>query len=65
MPNLANSFSQSVPDPPPSGTSAMESLKLLADLYLHDPRSRIDTRRMGLNPSGGRVRVTIVIDIDV
>jgi hypothetical protein len=43
----------------------METLKCLADLYLHDPRSHIDTLRMGLSPSGGWVRVTIVIDIDV
>ena len=65
MLDSADSFSQSVPDPPPSGTSAMESLKHLADRYLHDPSSRIDTLRMGLSPSGGRLRVTIVFDIDV
>jgi hypothetical protein len=67
MPDFADSVSQSVPDPPPSGTSALavESLKCPANLYLHDPGSRIDTLRMGLSPSGGRLRVTIVIDIDV
>jgi hypothetical protein len=43
----------------------MESLKRLADRYLHDPGSRIDTLHMGLSPSGGRLRVTIVFDIDV
>jgi len=43
----------------------MESLIRLADRYLHDPGSRIDTLRMGLSPSGGRLRVTIVFDIDV
>jgi len=61
----ANSFSQSVPEPPPSGTSAVESLKRLADRYLQDPGARIDTLRMGLSPSGGRLRVMIVFDIDV
>ena len=65
MLDSANSFSPSVPDPPPSGTSAMESLKNLADRYLHDPGSRIDTLRMGLSPSGGRLRVTVVFEIDV
>ncbi len=65
MPDLANSFSQSVPDTLPPGTSAMESLRRLADRYLHDPGSRIDTLRMGLSPSGGRLRVTIMFDIDV
>ncbi len=43
----------------------MEGLKRLADRYLHDPGSRIDTLRMGLSPSGGRLRVTITFDIDV
>jgi len=65
MPDFANSLSQSVPGPPPSGTSATESLIRLADRYLHDPGSRIDTLRMGLSPSGGRLKVTIVFDIDV
>ncbi len=65
VPDLANSFPQSVPDTFPPGTSAMESLKRFADRYLHDPGSRIDTPRMGLNPSGGRLRVTITFDIDV
>ncbi|KAH9026871.1 hypothetical protein EDB84DRAFT_1677613 [Lactarius hengduanensis] len=67
MLDFANSFSQSVPDSPPSpsGTLAMESLKRLVDRYLHDPGSRMDTLRMGLSPSGGRLRVTIMFDIDV
>jgi len=65
MPDFGNSFSQSVPDSPPSRTSAMESLKRLADRYLHDPGSRIDTLRMELSSSGGRLRVAIMFDIDV
>ncbi|KAI9444430.1 hypothetical protein BJY52DRAFT_431118 [Lactarius psammicola] len=65
IPDFANSSSQGVPDSPSSGTSAMESLKCLADRYLHDPGTRIDTLRMGLSPSGGRLRVTIMFDIDV
>ncbi|KAI9434447.1 hypothetical protein H4582DRAFT_1977582 [Lactarius indigo] len=65
MLDFANSFSQSVPDSLPSGTLAMESLQRLVDRYLHDPGSRMDTLRMGLSPSGGRLRVTIMFDIDV
>ena len=65
MLGATNSLSQSVPDPPPSETSAMENLKCLADRYLHDPGSRIDTLRVGLSPSGSRLRVTVVFDIDV
>ena len=67
MPGLVNSLSQSIPDPPPSGTSAsaMESLKRLADRYLYDPGLRVDMLRMELKPSGGRMRVTIMIDINV
>jgi len=64
MPDLANS-SQNVPGSPPGGTLAMENLKRLADRYLHDPGSRIDTLRLGLSPSGGRLRVMIVFDMDV
>lgn len=65
IPDLANSASHSVHNPQPSGELAMESLRHLADRYLHDPGSRIDTLRMGLSPSGGRLRVMIVFDIDV
>ena len=65
MPDIADPISQSVPDSSPSGTLAMESLRRLADRYLHDPGSRIDTLRMGLSPSSGRLRVMIVFDIDV
>ena len=65
MPDFVDPISQSVPDPPPSGTLAMESLRRLADRYLHDPGSRIDTLRMGLSPSSGRLRVMIVFDMDV
>jgi len=63
--DFANSFTQNVPDSTPSGTLAMESLKRLADRYLHDPGSRIETLRMGLSPSGGRLRVIIEFDMDV
>jgi hypothetical protein len=65
MPAFANPVSQSVPTPPPPGALAMESLRRLADRYLHDPGSRIDTLRIGLSPSGGRLKVMIVFDIDV
>jgi len=65
MTEFADPLSQSVPDSSSSGTLAMESLKRLADRYLHDPGSRIETLHMGLSPSGGRLRVTIVFDMDV
>ncbi|KAN0134415.1 hypothetical protein V8E53_007913 [Lactarius tabidus] len=65
MPDFANPFSQTVPGSELPGTLAMESLKRLADRYLHDPGSRIDTLRLGLSPSSGRLRVTIMFDIDV
>jgi hypothetical protein len=65
MPDFADSFSQTVPGSGLPGTLARESLKRLADRYLHDPGSRIDTLRLGLSPSGGRLRVTIMFDIDV
>lgn len=45
--------------------SAKECLKRLADRYLNDPCSQVDTLRMGLTPSGGRLRVMIVLDIDI
>ena len=65
IPDLENSVSQSVHNRQPSGALARESLRHLADRYLHDPGCRIDTLRMGLSPSGGRLRVMIVFDIDV
>ena len=65
MLDAANSLCQSVPDRSLSGTAAMETLKRLADRYLHDPGLRIDTLRMGLSPSGGRLRVMIVFDLDI
>jgi hypothetical protein len=39
-------------------------MERLANRYLNDPGSRIDTLRVGLSPSGGRSRVMIVFDID-
>ncbi len=66
MPDVADPFSRSVPaEFTPSRMLAMERLKGLADLYLHDPGSRVGALRMGLSPSGGRLRVMIVLDIDV
>jgi hypothetical protein len=44
---------------------AMESLKRLAERYVQDPGSQVDTLRMGMSPSGGRLRVMIVLDIDI
>ncbi len=65
MPDVADAFSRSVPESAPSGMLAMESLKRLSDRYLHDPGSRVGALRMGLSPSGGRLRVMIVLDIDI
>jgi len=63
MSDVADPFSRSVPESAPLGVSAVEGLKRLADRYLHDPGSQVDTLRMGLSPSG-RLRVMIVVDID-
>jgi len=64
-PDVADPISRSVPESVPSGMLAMESLRRLADRYLHDPGSQVETLRMGLSPSGGRLRVMIVLDIDI
>ncbi|KAH9022730.1 hypothetical protein EDB83DRAFT_1993094 [Lactarius deliciosus] len=64
MPDVADTF-RSVPEFAPSGMSAMDDLKRLADRYLHDPGSQVNTLRMGLSPSSGRLRVMIVLDIDI
>src|SRR6266702_2302149 len=67
MPDVADAFSRSVPESAPSTgrMSAMEGLKRLADCYLHDPGSQVDTLRMGPSPSDGQLRVVIILDIDV
>jgi len=64
MPDFVDPFSQNVPNSDPSRTSAMENLKQLANRYLHKPDSRVDTLRMGLNPSGRRFMVMIVLEVD-
>ncbi len=65
MPDVVDPFSRSVPEFARSGMSAIEGLKRLADRYLNDPCSQVDTLHMGLSPSGGRLRVMIVLDIDI
>ena len=65
MPDVANTFSQNVPDTDSSRMSATEDLKRLMTRYLANPDSRIDTFRVGLSPSGGRLRVMIMLDIDI
>ena len=57
--------SRSVPESVSSGMSAKECLKRLADRYLNDPCSQVDTLRIGLTPSGRRLRVMIELDIDI
>ncbi len=42
----------------------MEDLKRLANRYLHNPDSRVDTLRMGLSPTGSRFMVMILLEID-
>ncbi|KAI9455945.1 hypothetical protein BJY52DRAFT_1188164 [Lactarius psammicola] len=64
MPDVANPFSRNVPNTDPSGTSAMEDLKRLANRYLDNPDSRVDTLRMGLSPSGRRFMVMILLEVD-
>ncbi|KAI9455943.1 hypothetical protein BJY52DRAFT_616991 [Lactarius psammicola] len=65
MPDVADAFSRSVPESVPSRMSAMEGLKRLSGRYLHDSGSQVGALRMGLSPSGDRLRVTIVLDIDI
>ncbi|KAH9081445.1 hypothetical protein EDB83DRAFT_2512312 [Lactarius deliciosus] len=62
---LADPFSRNFPNPGSSRTSATEDLKRLASRCLHNPDSRLDTFRMGPNPSGGRLRMIIVLDVDI
>lgn len=63
MPHVVDPLPRSVYESVPS---AAESLKRLADRYLHDPGSQVDALRVGLGPSGGRrLRVIIVLDIDI
>ncbi|KAH9065549.1 hypothetical protein EDB87DRAFT_853593 [Lactarius vividus] len=65
MPDIADAFSRSVPESAPFGMSAVDGLKRLADRYLHDPGSQVNTLRMGPSPSDGRLRVVIVLDVDI
>jgi hypothetical protein len=64
MPEVADPFSQNVPNSDPSRMPATEELKCLMSRYLDNPDSQIDTFRVGLSPSGSRLRVMIVLDID-
>jgi hypothetical protein len=41
-----------------------EDLKCLADRYLHNQDSRVETLRMGLSPSGSRFMVMILLEVD-
>jgi hypothetical protein len=65
MPEGADPFSQNVPNPDPSRMSATEDLKRLMSRYLDNPDSQVDTFRVGLSPSGSRLRVMIMLDIDI
>jgi hypothetical protein len=64
-PDVAAPPSSRVLESVPSRMLAMESLKSLAERYVQDPGSQVDTLRMGMSPSGGRLRVVIVLDIDI
>jgi hypothetical protein len=65
MPEGTDPFSQNVPNPDPSRMSATEDLKRLMSRYLDNPDSQVDTFRVGLSPSGSRLRVMIMLDIDI
>ncbi|KAF8274317.1 hypothetical protein EI94DRAFT_850317 [Lactarius quietus] len=65
MPDVTNTFSRNVPNSDHSRVSATEDLKRLTSRYLDNPHSRVDTFRVGLSPSGSRLRVMIVLDIDI
>ncbi|KAF8274318.1 hypothetical protein EI94DRAFT_1696224 [Lactarius quietus] len=66
MPDVADPFSRnfSNSDSNPFRTSAMADLKHLANHYLHNPNSRVDTLRMGLSSSGRRFMVMILLKVD-
>lgn len=63
MPGVADP--PNVPNSNPSRILATEDLKRLMSRYLDDPGSRIDTFRVGLSPSGSRLRVMVTLDIDI
>lgn len=65
MPGVANPLSLNAPNSDPSRVSATEDLKRLISRYLDNPDSRVDTFRVGLSPSGSRLRVMIMLDIDI
>ncbi|KAF8258957.1 hypothetical protein EI94DRAFT_1752850 [Lactarius quietus] len=65
MSDVVHPSSRNIPESVPSITQAMEGLKRLANCYLNDPCSQVDDLRMGLSPSGRRLRVMIVLDMDI
>ncbi|KAH9037932.1 hypothetical protein EDB84DRAFT_1480001 [Lactarius hengduanensis] len=65
MTDVADPFTRNFPNPGPSRSSATEDLKRLASRCLHNPDSRLDTFRMGPSPSGSRLRMMIVLDVDI
>lgn len=64
MPDIADPFSENVPNNDHSRTSAMANLKRLANRYLHNPDSQVDTLRVGLSSSGRRFVVMILLEVD-
>ncbi|KAH9065553.1 hypothetical protein EDB87DRAFT_1679270 [Lactarius vividus] len=65
MTDVADPFSRDLPNPDPHRTSATEDLKQLASRCLQNPDSRLDMFRMGPSPSRGRLRMMIVLDVDI
>lgn len=63
-PTSTPDVARNVPNSGPSRTSAREHLKRLANRYLHNPDSRVDTLRMELSPSGSRFMVMIILEVD-
>ncbi|KAN0134413.1 hypothetical protein V8E53_007911 [Lactarius tabidus] len=65
MSNTADPFSRNVPNYDPSRTSAMDDLKRVATRCLCNPHSQVGTLRLGLNPSGSRrFMVMILVEVD-
>jgi hypothetical protein len=64
VPDVADPFSQNVPNSDHSRMPAMGDLRRLAYRYLHNPDSRVDTLRIWLNPSGHRFMVMILLEVD-
>ncbi|KAF8274321.1 hypothetical protein EI94DRAFT_1825659 [Lactarius quietus] len=65
IPDIADPFTQNVPNYDPFRTSAMEDLKRTATRYLCNPDSRVDVLHTRLSTTGTRrFKVMILLEVD-